>query len=126
MAAHPYHPGPVVIGTLQRRRRIRNAKEKNTRGNKPVCDSFKTVQIALWMGQMGRSWRTCIIGQGRLLLFSQFFGIRALRLASPYFPNLPPLDVSYFPAISYVCPARPVGLLDRTGVECTAYSTGEL
>jgi len=25
----------------------------------------------------------------------------ALRLASPYFPNLPPLDISYFPAISY-------------------------
>ena len=44
MAAHPYHPGPHVGGTLQRGRCSRNAEEENTWGNKPVRDSFETVR----------------------------------------------------------------------------------
>ncbi len=42
-AAHPYHSGPHVIGTLHCGSRIRNAEEENTRGDKPVRDSLKTV-----------------------------------------------------------------------------------
>ena len=44
MAAHAYHSSPHVNGTLQRGRRIGNAKEENTRGNKPVRDSLETVR----------------------------------------------------------------------------------
>jgi len=43
MAAHPYHSSPHVNGTLQCGSCIRNAKEENTRGNKPVRDSLETV-----------------------------------------------------------------------------------
>ena len=43
MAAHPYHSSPHVSGTLQRGSYIRNAKEENTRGNKPVRDNLETV-----------------------------------------------------------------------------------
>ncbi|MBU4415218.1 MAG: type II toxin-antitoxin system VapB family antitoxin, partial [Proteobacteria bacterium] len=42
-AAHPYHSGPHVIGTLHCWSCIRNAEEENTRGDKPVRDSLKTV-----------------------------------------------------------------------------------
>ena len=43
MAAYPYHSGPHVIGTLHCGSCIRNAEEENTRGDKPVRDSLKTV-----------------------------------------------------------------------------------
>ena len=43
MAAHAYHSSPHVGGTLQCGSCIGNAKEENTRGDKPVRDSLETV-----------------------------------------------------------------------------------
>jgi len=54
MAAHPYHSSPHVNATLQCGSCIRNAKEENTRGNKPVRDSLETV-----IGKRDAALSTC-------------------------------------------------------------------
>ena len=43
MAAHAYHAGTHVGGTLQRRDRRRNAKEENPGNHKPVRDNLEAV-----------------------------------------------------------------------------------
>ena len=43
MAAHAYHSGTHVGGTLQRRDRRRNAKEEDPGNHKPVRDNLEAV-----------------------------------------------------------------------------------
>jgi len=54
MAAHAYHSGTHVGGTLQRGSRLRNAEEENPGNHKPVRDNLEAV---MWEKSSDPVWQ---------------------------------------------------------------------